>query len=97
MHCNNCGEKGHVFRECPNPKTSCGIILLNVKCLPTDNTQVKVLMVQRKHSMAFTEFVRGKYDIVNIEYIKKLISYQGTNQVFNFSNEEKMKMIKDSI
>ena len=74
MHCNNCGEKGHVFRECPNPITSCGIILLNVKCLPTDHTQVKVLMVQRKHSMAFTEFIRGKYDIENIEYIKKLIS-----------------------
>ena len=89
MHCNNCGEKGHVFKECPNPITSCGIILLNVKCLPTDHTQVKVLMVQRKHSMAFTEFVRGKYDIENIEYIKKKsvesTKYENMDKIFELN------------
>jgi 8-oxo-dGTP pyrophosphatase MutT (NUDIX family) len=63
-----------VFKECPNPIISCGIILLNVEKLPVDPSKVKVLMVQRKHSMAFTEFVRGKYEFNNNEYIKKLIS-----------------------
>jgi 8-oxo-dGTP pyrophosphatase MutT (NUDIX family) len=31
-------------------------------------------MVQRKDSLCFTEFIRGKYDIKNIKYILKLIS-----------------------
>jgi 8-oxo-dGTP pyrophosphatase MutT (NUDIX family) len=30
-------------------------------------------MVQRKHSMAFTEFVRGKYNPEDTEFIKRLI------------------------
>ena len=86
MYCNKCGEKGHVFKECSNPIISCGIILLNTLKLPSDPNQVKVLMVQRKHSMAFTEFTRGKYDLDNLDYIKKLIS----NMTF-----EEQNMVKE--
>lgn len=32
-------------------------------------------MVQRKDTLCYTEFVRGKYDIKNISYIKKLFSF----------------------
>lgn len=86
MYCNNCGEKGHVFKECSNPIISCGIILLNIKKLPSNPNQTKVLMVQRKHSMAFTEFTRGKYELDNLDYIKKLLS----NMTF-----EEQQMIKN--
>jgi 8-oxo-dGTP pyrophosphatase MutT (NUDIX family) len=74
MFCNNCGEKGHEFKKCSKPTMSCGLILLNYPNLPTDPEKVKLLMVRRKHSMAYTEFIRGKYDITDKEYIKKLIS-----------------------
>ena len=74
MYCNNCGEKGHVFRDCGQPIMSCGLILLNSEHLPCDPATVKVLMVRRKHSMAFTEFVRGKYDVGNVPFIKKLFA-----------------------
>jgi len=74
MYCNNCGEKGHVFRDCIRPIISCGLILLNSPKLPCDPKTVQVLMVRRKHSMAFTEFVRGKYEVGNTLFIKKLFS-----------------------
>jgi 8-oxo-dGTP pyrophosphatase MutT (NUDIX family) len=35
---------------------------------------IKVLMVRRKDSMSFMEFVRGKYELSNPEYIERLVS-----------------------
>lgn len=78
MYCNNCGKEGHVFRTCKDPIISCGIVLLRgiyepLK-LPVDPTTVSALMVKRKDSMAYVEFIRGKYEVSDTEYIKRLIS-----------------------
>lgn len=78
MYCNNCGESGHIFRSCKDPIISCGILLLRgvfepLK-LPVDPKSLSVLMVKRKDSMAYMEFIRGKYDLHTPDYIKRLIS-----------------------
>jgi 8-oxo-dGTP pyrophosphatase MutT (NUDIX family) len=77
MYCNNCGEKGHVFRTCKDPIISCGILLLRGAYdplkLPVDPVTVGVLMVKRKDSMAYMEFIRGKYDLGDTEYLERLI------------------------
>lgn len=36
------------------------------------SSKLKYLIICRKHSMAFVEFIRGKYDITKPNYIKKL-------------------------
>lgn len=70
--CRNCGIKGHLYKECPYPITSYGIICYRVNpLLDTDNKEY--LLIQRKDSLSFMEFIRGKYDLKNIKYIKKLI------------------------
>jgi len=74
MYCNNCGGKGHVFKICSEPITSCGLILIDKSTLPTNPKDVRVLMVRRKDSMAYTEFLRGKYKTNDEPYIKKLLS-----------------------
>jgi 8-oxo-dGTP pyrophosphatase MutT (NUDIX family) len=75
MYCNNCGDKGHVFRSCPDPIISCGILLLRGIYepleLPADPKSISVLMVRRKDSMSYMEFIRGKYDSNDEDYIKK--------------------------
>jgi 8-oxo-dGTP pyrophosphatase MutT (NUDIX family) len=73
MYCNNCGEKGHLFRTCRDPVLSCGILLIDSATLPADPATVKVLMIRRKDSMSFAEFMRGKYDVNNEEYVSTLI------------------------
>ena len=78
MYCNNCGERGHVFKTCKDPIISCGIILVRgifepLK-LPIDPKTASVLMVKRKDSMSYMEFIRGKYDLSKIDYLKRLIS-----------------------
>ena len=69
QNCRNCGLNGHIYKNCPHPIISFGII-----CYKIEKNEVKYLMIQRKDSLSFMEFVRGKYDISNTEYIKKLLT-----------------------
>lgn len=73
MYCNNCAAKGHIFRTCKDPVLSCGIILLDTPRLPIEPRSSKMLMVCRKDSMSYAEFMRGKYDPENPDYINLLM------------------------
>ena len=55
--CNNCGNEGHVYKNCKEPITSIGIIAF----YRDKNNSIKFLSVNRKHSLSFIEFIRGKY------------------------------------
>lgn len=89
IYCVNCGEKGHVVKDCNGPITSFGIIAFKIvesekdemfdknnrlqeilsttKCTTSMLNyrniypKTKFLMIQRKDTMGFTDFVRGKY------------------------------------
>ena len=68
MYCNNCGKKGHMYKDCKYPVTSCGNIIYR-----DDSKEPRVLMIQRKDSLCYIDFVRGKYDNRNISYMQTLI------------------------
>jgi len=73
MYCNNCGQKGHIFRTCRDPVLSCGIFLLDSPSLPCNPDTTRLLMIRRKDSMSFAEFMRGKYDVDNLDYVSTLV------------------------
>ncbi len=73
MYCNNCGGRGHLFRTCKDPVLSCGILLIDKPSLPVQADQTRILMIRRKDSMSFAEFMRGKYDTENLEYVSTLV------------------------
>ena len=68
--CNNCGRMGHMYRECRKPVLSYGVLLFDTR----SKTDPKILMVQRKDSLCYIEFLRGKYDITQREYIMILLN-----------------------
>lgn len=70
-NCRNCGFVGHLYRDCPHPITSFGIIAYRQTQAHGDP---EYLMIQRKDSLSFMEFIRGKYDVGDEAYIKKLMS-----------------------
>lgn len=92
MFCNNCGEKGHVFKSCKHPIISCGIILIRGPFeplkLPENPKTIGVLMVKRKDSMAYMEFIRGKYDVANPSYIGTLLKNMTSSEHVLIVNEE---------
>lgn len=69
VYCNNCGGRGHLYRDCKKPVSSYGNIIYKI-----ENDIPKILMIQRKDSLCFIEFIRGKYDVYNYKYIQVLIN-----------------------
>ena len=74
-YCINCGNINHSTNECIKPIISLGIILYY-----KDNNNIKLLLIRRKHSIGYIEFIRGNYDINNIFYIKRLLSVMNYNE-----------------
>ena len=73
--CRNCGINGHLYKDCIHPIMSFGII-----CYRINNNKIEYLMIQRKDSLSFMEFIRGKYVINNEEYIEELINNMTENE-----------------
>jgi 8-oxo-dGTP pyrophosphatase MutT (NUDIX family) len=102
VYCVNCGEKGHVVKDCEGPITSFGIIAFKltnkvedeiydknkklqkivenimmdsefyIRPHKSEYPKIKFLMIQRKDTMGYTDFVRGKYPENNEETAKIL-------------------------
>lgn len=67
--CINCNKQGHTSKYCNFPITSYGILLYRKI---EDNIQF--LMICRKDTFNYVEFICGRYDINDIEYISNLLS-----------------------
>lgn len=68
--CGNCGKKGHVYRKCLAPITSLGVIVYK----KNDNNKREYLMIRRRDTLGFVEFMRGKYNLSNCSYVYELFS-----------------------
>ena len=66
--CNNCAKQGHLFHQCKLPIISYGIILFR-----SSKKGLQYLMIRRKDSFGFIDFIRGKYACHNIEQIQKCV------------------------
>ncbi len=67
--CNNCGKQGHMFHQCKLPITSYGIVAYRYV---DDNIQY--LMIRRKDSFGYIDFIRGKYTPQNIEQVQNIFN-----------------------
>ena len=67
--CNNCGKLGHSYNQCSKPIISSGIIIFTI----IDNIN-NYLLICRKDSLGYVEFIRGKYPLYNKNYIQNLIN-----------------------
>ena len=66
--CNNCGKFGHNTNDCKMPITSIGIILFRYM-----DDKLQYLMIRRKDSFGFVDFIRGKYGTNNDIYLRRII------------------------
>lgn len=87
--CTNCGLTGHSYRYCTSPVNSYGIIAYRVKnpqwtlarglqaARSVNGMEttggLEFILVRRKESLRFVEFVRGKYDTRDPAYIKQML------------------------
>jgi len=83
QYCGNCGKEGHIYRRCLSPIMSLGIILYKI-----DTGKIKYLMVQRRDTLGFVEFMRGKYNLENEKYIYELFKIMTENERLNILSYE---------
>lgn len=84
--CNNCGKQGHMFHQCKLPITSYGIIAFR-----SSAQGLQFLMIRRKDSFGYIDFVRGKYSPFNLSQISMIIdemSLDEKQRIITYSFEQ---------
>lgn len=66
--CNNCNRNNHVYSNCRAPITSIGVIAF--RC---GESGPEFLMIRRRDSFGFVDFIRGKYSLNDEAYIQRII------------------------
>ena len=94
VECLNCNNKGHTFRYCKYPINSYGILAYKNDTdkppgLENLNSEIKYLFIQRKDTIGFIDFVRGKYKREERDESIKLL-------VEEMTENEKTKLINMS-
>jgi len=69
-YCSNCCKCGHSYPQCKMPIISIGIVAFTQD---EKTNEFKFLMIRRKDTLGFMDFMRGKYSIYNKEYIINLL------------------------
>lgn len=83
-YCNNCGKPGHIYNQCKIPITSFGIIAFRINnSYPVNSTvshvndnvknNIEFLMIRRRDTLGFIDFMRGKYLVQNKHYIMNML------------------------
>lgn len=84
--CLNCHRDGHRYRHCSLPIRSFGIIAYQYT-----KAGLKFLLVQRKDSYSYTDFLRGKYckkGVMNWELLDKMLSEMTNEELHRIKNME---------
>jgi len=84
ISCNNCGKNGHTFHQCKMPITSYGVIVFR----KSETSGFEYLMIRRKDSFGFIDFIRGKYSLTSYEQLLSIFD--------QMSLEEKTKILNSS-
>ena len=83
-YCNNCGKAGHAFHQCKSSITSIGIIAFRMN----KKKQKEFLMIRRKDTLGYVDFMRGKYPLYNKMHLLNIIN--------EMTIEEKNKLLTKS-
>ena len=93
-NCNNCGKPGHLFHQCKMPITSIGIIAFRV-LRRGDSTSIEYLLIRRKDTLGYIDFMRGKYSVYNKDYIMNMMKQMTRDEKERLCSVDFNKLWKD--
>jgi 8-oxo-dGTP pyrophosphatase MutT (NUDIX family) len=88
--CTNCGCNTHTHGKCYHPCISIGIIAY----IENKYNEIEYLMVKRKNTYGYVDFIRGKYSVNDIIYIKglfEIMTVQEREHIQNHTFDELWK------
>lgn len=89
VFCINCDQRGHTVKHCKEPMVSFGVICYLEARGGDDACGIPplYLAVQRKHSFNFVEFIRGKYECDDPDYVHNIFC--------NMTGHEKRRILTE--
>ena len=72
--CYNCFRNTHVTRQCQFPVSSFGVVCFQKR------DELKYLMVERKYSFNYSEFIQGKYNVFQVDYLQSMFNQMTTSE-----------------
>ncbi len=84
IFCNNCGKIGHNYQQCRKPITSIGIILYRIN----NDGNTEYLLIRRKDTLGYVDFLRGKYSLYNKNHILNIINEMTLHEKNKLMNNE---------
>ncbi len=82
-YCNNCDKSGHSFHNCRKPLISSGVIAFRKR----DEKQYEYLIICRRHTFGYIDFMRGRYAINNKNHLNDII--------YEMTEEEKKTILEN--
>lgn len=89
-YCNNCGKQGHLYHQCKLPITSSGIIAFR-----NTSNGVEYLMICRKDTLGYIDFLRGKYSLYDPVYILNMVDQMTISEKSRIMDEDFDKLWND--
>jgi 8-oxo-dGTP pyrophosphatase MutT (NUDIX family) len=86
-YCNNCLKHGHSGYRCKTPITSFGLITFRRKPATNGGEVIEYLMICRRDTLGFIDFMRGKYSVYDKPYI--------LNMIVQMTVSEKHRLVHD--
>ena len=92
--CNNCGKIGHIFSQCKAPINSFGIIVFTNSDSNGNggngnrngNDGPLYIMIRRKDSFGYIDFIRGKYSPYNMNQLQKMFNEMSVEEKKRLQN-----------
>ncbi len=81
-YCNNCGKVGHLYNQCKLPITSIGFVVFRIH-----ENKLQFLMIRRKDTLGFIDFMRGKYSVSDKYYIINMLNQMTVQEKTNLLNK----------
>ena len=82
LFCNNCGSVGHLYQKCRMPILSMGVIAYREV-----NNHYEYLMIRRRNSLGYVDFIRGKYALNNELYLQKIVEVMTDQELKDIQTE----------
>ena len=86
IYCNNCKKPGHSYYQCKSPIISLGIIAYRNNNNNKNKNKREYLMICRKDTLGFIDFMRGKYSLKNKEHLQNIINEMTITEKHNLKN-----------
>jgi len=82
VFCNNCRKYGHVFNKCKMPVVSYGVILFR-----NGPKSLEYLMICRRNTLGYIDFLRGKYSINHKYYIMNMLKQMTCEEIHQLETQ----------